>query len=114
MGIQITLEEIDRVLILRLDGRLDAATSVVLERKLAPLIEEGQHSRIALDCTNIDYLSSAGMRVLLSMNKKMHAKQGFLLLFSLSPEVEEILKMAGFDRVFRIFPNEKEVLQFKK
>ncbi len=114
MGIQITLEEIDQVLILRLDGRLDAATAVVLERKLAPLIEEGKHLRIALDCANIDYLSSAGMRVLLAMNKKMHTKQGVLLLFSLSGEVEEILKMAGFDRVFRIFSNEKEVLQFKK
>ena len=113
IGLQITLEKVDQVVILRVDGRLDAATSPILERKINSLIDE-HHMQLALDFYRVDYLSSAGMRVLLSESKKLHAKKGSLLLFSLNDEVEEILKMAGFDRILHIFPTEKEALQFKK
>jgi anti-anti-sigma factor len=113
IGLRIELDEIDQLLILRLDGRLDAATAPILDRKLQTLMEEG-HLKIALDFSDLDYLSSAGMRVLLSESRKLHAKKGTFLLFSLSSEIEEVLKMAGFDRVLLIFPTEKEALQFKK
>jgi anti-sigma B factor antagonist/stage II sporulation protein AA (anti-sigma F factor antagonist) len=113
IGLQIELDEIDQLLILRLDGRLDAATAPILDRKLQTLMEEG-HIKVALDFSDLDYLSSAGMRVLLSESRKIHAKKGVFLLFSLSSEIEEVLKMAGFDRVLLIFPTEKEALQFKK
>lgn len=113
IGLEIELEEIEKVIILRLDGRLDAATAPLLARKIQTLIDDG-HIQIALDFAQIDYLSSAGMRVLLSESRKLHAKQGTFLLFSLSSEVEEVLKMAGFDRILHIFPTEKEALQFKK
>ncbi|MBM3184626.1 MAG: STAS domain-containing protein, partial [Chlamydiae bacterium] len=107
------LEEVDQVIVLRLDGRLDAPSAPILERKVNSLIEE-KHYFLALDFSKIDYLSSAGMRVLLSMNKKIHAKQGSLILFSVNPEVEEVLKMAGFDRVLHLVSSEKEALQFNK
>jgi len=113
LGLEIELEEIEKVVILRLDGRIDAATAPLLDRKIQALIEEG-HIQIALDFAYVDYLSSAGMRVLLSEGRKLHAKQGTFVLFSLSSEVEEVLKMAGFDRILHIFPTEKEALQFKK
>ena len=113
IGLHIELEEIDKVVILRLDGRLDAATAPVLDRKIQMLVDDG-HIQIALDFSQIDYLSSAGMRVLLSEGRKLHAKHGSFALFSLSSEVEEVLKMAGFDRILNIFPTEKEALQFKK
>jgi len=113
IGLEIELEEIDKVVILRLDGRLDAATAPILDRKIQTLVEDG-YVQIALDFTSIDYLSSAGMRVLLSESRKLHAKHGTFVLFALSSEVEEVLKMAGFDRILHIFPTEKEALQFKK
>ena len=113
MGLQIDLDEIDELLILRLEGRLDAATSSILDRKVQTLIDEGR-LKVALDFSDLDYLSSAGMRVLLSESRKLQAKKGTFLLFSLSSEIEEVLKMAGFDRVLLIFPTEKEALQFKK
>jgi anti-anti-sigma factor len=113
IGLEIELDEIDKVIVLRLDGSLDAATAPVLDRKIHTLVNDG-HIQIALDFTHVDYLSSAGLRVLLSETRKLHAKQGTFLLFSLSAEVEEVLKMAGFDRILQIFPTEKEALQFKK
>jgi len=110
IGLHIVLEEIEQVIILRIDGRLDASTAPLLERKINSLIDE-QHLQLALDFSRVDYLSSAGMRVLLSESKKLHNKKGALILYSVSSEVEEILKMAGFDRILRIFPTEKEALQ---
>lgn len=110
LGLHIELEEIEQTIVLRLDGRLDAATSSILERKLNSLIDE-QHFRLALDFAGVDYLSSAGMRVLLSASKKLYNKQGALVLFSVSSDVEEIFKMAGFDRILSIFSTEKEALQ---
>ncbi len=111
--LQIELEEIEHRVILRLDGRIDAASSPILERKINQLIEE-DHTRLLLDFSRIDYLSSAGMRTLLSATKKLMSKKGELLLFSLGDEVSEVIKMAGFDKILRIFPSEKEALQFHK
>ena len=111
-GLQIELEEIDRKIILRLNGRIDAASAPILERRLGQLIDE-KHLHLILDFTGIDYLSSAGMRVLLSVTKRLKAMKGHLILFNLDDEVAEIVKMAGFDRVLYICSNEKEALQFR-
>jgi anti-sigma B factor antagonist/stage II sporulation protein AA (anti-sigma F factor antagonist) len=113
VGLHIELEEIEQRIVLRIDGRLDAASAPILERKLASLIEE-HHYRLILDFTRIDYLSSAGLRVLLSTAKKLKAKKGDLILFSLQEDVMEIIKMAGFDKILHICSNEKEALQIHK
>ena len=113
VGLRIGLEEIEQRVILRLDGRLDAATAPILDRKLISLVEE-HHVRLLLDFTHVDYLSSAGLRVLLSISKKAKAQKGFLVLFALQEGVLDIVKMAGFDKIFHISLNEKEALQAYK
>jgi anti-sigma B factor antagonist/stage II sporulation protein AA (anti-sigma F factor antagonist) len=110
IGLHIDVEEIENRVILRIDGRLDAATSVILERKIDALLEEHRH-HLLLDFTHVDYMSSAGMRLLLATAKKLKQKKGDLLLFSLNDDVMEIVKMAGFDRVLHICATEKEALQ---
>jgi anti-sigma B factor antagonist/stage II sporulation protein AA (anti-sigma F factor antagonist) len=111
--LQISLEEVEHRVILRLDGRIDASSAPLLERKIDKLIEENHHY-LLLDFLKVDYLSSAGMRVLLSTAKKLKSKKGDLVLFALSDDVAEIIKMAGFDKVLHICPSEKEALQFHK
>lgn len=111
IGLHIELEEIDRKIILRLDGRLDAATTPLLERKIDKLIDEN-HTHLLIDFLRIDYLSSAGMRLLLSSTKKLKAKNGGLLLFSIGDEVMEIIKLAGFEKILLIFESEQEALQY--
>jgi anti-anti-sigma factor len=113
VGLRIELEEIEHRVILRIDGRLDAASAPILERKINSLIDE-DHYHLILDFTRIDYLSSAGMRVLLSATKKLKSKKGALILFSLSDDVSEVIKMAGFDKILHICSSEKEALQFHK
>lgn len=113
IGLQIELEEIEQRILLRLDGRLDASSIQILERKIDKLIEE-RHTQLLLDFTRVDYLSSAGLRILLAATKKLKAKKGTLVLFSLQEEVSEVIKMAGFDRILQICTNEKEALQLNK
>jgi anti-sigma B factor antagonist/stage II sporulation protein AA (anti-sigma F factor antagonist) len=112
-GLQIDLEEIEERILLRLEGRIDAISAPTLEKKLRQLIDE-QRLFLLLDLTQVDYVSSAGLRVLLAMSKKVHGKQGYLVLFSLQEEVAAIFKMAGFDRILSICQNETEALQFRK
>ncbi|MBU6383254.1 MAG: STAS domain-containing protein [Verrucomicrobia bacterium] len=113
VGLRIDLEEIEHRVIVRLSGRLDVASSPLLERKLSGLIAE-EHTHLLLDFSRIDYLSSAGMRVLLAAQKKLTSKKGELILFALTDEVSEVIKMAGFDKILRICSSEKEALQFHK
>lgn len=113
VGLRIELEEIEHRVILRIDGRLDAASAPILERKINSLIDE-DHYHLILDFTRVDYLSSAGMRVLLSATKKLKSKKGALILFSLVDDVSEVIKMAGFDKILHICSSEKEALQFHK
>ncbi len=110
LGLHISLEEIDQKIILRLEGRIDAATSSILEKKIQTLIDE-KRVHLLLDFSDVDYLSSAGMRVLLAALKKIKAKHGVFALFSLSDDVNEIVRLAGFDKILHLFPNEKEALQ---
>lgn len=111
LGLHISLEEVGQKIILRIDGRIDAATSSILEKKIQTLLDENR-VELLLDFSDVDYLSSAGMRVLLAAFKKIKAKHGVFALFSLSDDVNEIVCLAGFDKILHLFPNEKEALQY--
>jgi anti-anti-sigma factor len=98
------------VLILRMSGRLDAVSSPTAERKVFDHINEGQY-KLLFDFSGIDYLSSAGMRMLLSVTKKLKSLSGKLVLFSVTTNVMDILKMSGFDHVLEIVQTEEDGLR---
>ncbi len=112
IGLKMAVEEIDRKIVVRLEGRIDAATAPLLERKLDHLLEQ-KHWQILLDFTQVEYLSSAGMRVLLSTTKKLKVHKGQLILFALTEEVAEIVRLAGFDKILHLCSSEKEALQLR-
>ncbi|MDN3506759.1 MAG: STAS domain-containing protein [Simkaniaceae bacterium] len=109
IGVEITAELEGDIHVVTLDGRIDAATTPVVEKKLANLLEASD--KMAIDCSGVDYLSSAGMRLFLSMTKKMAAKEGKLAFFGMTDDVMEIIKMAGFERILKIFSTKKEALK---
>ncbi len=111
-GVEIHIEKIGGKVVLRIEGRLDAVTCPVVERKIESLLEE-KHIHLLLDFNEVEYMSSAGLRFLLSSTKKIKHLQGSFILFSISEEVLKIIKMAGFERVLFICRDEKEALQQK-
>ena len=108
-GLNIECESKGQKTVLRLRGRIDAATSGILEKEIQDNLNKKNY-RLTLDFFEVDYLSSAGMRVLLSAAKKIKAQNGSFSLFGINEEVMEIIKMAGFDKILRIFSTEKEAI----
>ena len=87
------------VLTLALEGRLDTLTSPELENTLKNSLS-GIDS-LVLDFSKVDYVSSAGLRVLLSAHKRMSA-QGGMKMMNVNDGVMEILKMTGFADILSI------------
>lgn len=109
MGLNIQEQDVNGIKIFRLEGRLDAISSSLLEKKMQELLHH-PHVHCVLDFTKIDYLSSAGMRLLLSMTKKLKHEDGMLAICSMHDDVMEIIRMAGFERILAIYPLEKEAV----
>ncbi len=107
--IELKEEKKGDVLILRFKGRLDAISSPSAERKIFESINKGLN-KLLFDFSGITYLSSAGMRMLLSTSKKLKTLSGKLVLSSISSNVMDVLKMSGFDHVLEIAVSENEAL----
>lgn len=101
------VEEKGDVVVVRVDGRLDAASSPQLEKQINSIIDAG-HFKLLLNLGNVDYLSSAGMRLMLSVTKKLKHLEGKVVVCSMNDDVMEVIKMAGFTQVLEIYPTEEE------
>lgn len=109
-GLNITIDEINFIKVVRIAGRIDATSTPVLDKKINALLDEKQQL-ILIDFEKVDYLSSAGMRLLLSATKKLKTRGGQLVFCNMSEEVMEIIKMAGFERILTICSTEREALK---
>ena len=89
----------DTTLTLTLVGRLDTTTASQLEAELRNSLEGIK--RLELDFAEVDYVSSAGLRVLLSAEKTMQ-KQGELVLKNVPEAVMEVLEITGFVDILTI------------
>lgn len=99
-----------KVTIFRMRGRLDAISSPGAEKRVLENINNGDHY-ILLDFKDVDYLSSAGMRMLLSTTKRLKALSGKLVICSVNINVMDVLKMSGFDHVLDLAQDEDEALR---
>jgi anti-sigma B factor antagonist len=97
------------IVILALEGRLDTLNFALLEKEMTLLIEKNQKN-IILDCQDLDYVSSSGLRILLKSLKLVDTVQGRLTICSLQPQIIQIFKISGFDHLFEIYPGRKEAV----
>lgn len=99
----------DNALILELAGRLNSASSSLLEKQLKSLAL-GDHKNIVLDCQSLSYISSAGLRVFLAGAKAIGEKKGQMALCSLSPNVQEVFEISGFIDILNIHSDRKQAV----
>lgn len=97
-------------LVVSMAGRLDTATSPKMEKQLITWIDEG-NIRLILDFSKLDYISSAGLRVVLATAKKTRAASGSLALCALSDLVLEVFVISGFDAILPIHQNADQVFE---
>ncbi len=82
--------------VFKLDGRLDSNTAMGFEQKLFDCIENGTQ-RLILDFQDLDYISSAGLRVILKATKNLKSAEGKLVLCAMQDYVKEVFEISGFD-----------------
>ncbi|MBQ8967444.1 STAS domain-containing protein [Ruminococcus sp.] len=82
------------------EGRVDTTNSSEFMQDLSEVVESC--SVVVLDCAKLEYISSAGLRVLLSVHKAMARKDGFFFVENVSRDILEIFEITGFSRILTI------------
>jgi anti-anti-sigma factor len=92
---------------LAIKGRLDAVTAAAAEADINKTIEAGA-ANLVLNLSGLEYISSAGLRVLLVTAKKLSRQNGKIVLCSLRDVVREVFEISGFLSIFPVAANEEE------
>jgi anti-sigma B factor antagonist/stage II sporulation protein AA (anti-sigma F factor antagonist) len=93
-------------------GRVDQTTAEELKTALAPHLARcaGGQDHVVLDLAGVDYISSAGLRVLMLAAKQAKAQGGILAVAALQPPVQEILEISKFTLVLTIRPSVRDAM----
>ena len=106
----ISLYQLNDTTVVSISGSVDALTAQEVTSYLSSKIAGGQH-HLVLDLGQVDYMSSAGLRAILSALKESRQEGGDLRLAAAQPGVEKILKLSGFTNILKSFPSVDEAVQ---
>jgi anti-sigma B factor antagonist len=106
---EIKEEKRGKVKIVGLRGKLDANSSQAVENQLLALLNQGE-DRLVLDFSELTYISSLGLRVLMMVAKNIKKVNGKLALAGLNDHIYEIFKIARFTTIFSIYPSSDEAV----
>lgn len=109
MTFQSEIVTTDGVQYVTLAGRLDSATSTGLEKSLQALFV-APGSRTLMDLAALNYVSSAGLRVVLMAAKRARQSQGRLVLSELQPHVKEVFEISGFLKILDVADSRTEAV----
>lgn len=93
----------------RIEGYLDSSTFPRLQEHLNGLIGEGQYHYL-LDFSELDYISSAGLGVLIGMLREVREKGGDLKIINMSEKIQRIFNLLGFSKLLKVYPDEGTAL----
>lgn len=95
------VEEKDGGMYATVSGRLDTPSAAKAQQEITPLLENAD-KLITLDCTNLEYISSSGLRLLLTIRKEAARKGGNVVVEHISDDIKKVLMMTGFINLFEI------------
>ncbi len=97
----ITINKQEQKTYVVLDGRVDSTNADQFQKDVAPLME-GENLDIDIDCTNMTYTSSQGLRVFLLLQKSLMSRNGKMVLRNMNPRVKEVFDITGFSNIITI------------
>jgi anti-anti-sigma factor len=97
------------VLVVAADGRLDAETADQLHGRLHGALDGGE-TAVILDLSKLDYISSAGLRIVLITARRLKESDGRFAVFGLRENVARVFKVSGFDTIIDTHPDEAPAL----
>lgn len=99
MDVTITQEAKKTMVIL--NGRLDTTNAERFQQDIAPLMTM-ENPDIEIDCTDMEYTSSQGLRLFLMLQKSVNSRQGKMVMKNMKPQVKEIFDITGFSNIIAI------------
>jgi anti-sigma B factor antagonist len=95
------------VAVVSVAGRVDHANAEQFKTDLWPYLKScsADGDKLLLDLSGLEYISSAGLRVLMLAAREVKAQQGVLVVCELQPVVKEIFEISRFNVVFRVYPD---------
>ena len=99
------------IITLELSGQLDAHTAPIFERYLEERVRGKGMKHLVLDFSKLDYISSAGLGVLMGLIEEIRANGGDMRLASLPDKIYHVLDLLGFPVVFKIFKTREEAVR---
>ena len=91
----------NNALIVKISGRMDAVTAPEFEKAFGAWIDESE-KHFVVDLSSLEYISSAGLRSILIIAKKLKALNGKILLAAMEESVNEVFEISGFDSIIPI------------
>ena len=110
---EITVEKINDVAVISLKGKLSVTTQADLEKEFQKCLQENTVKAV-VNCAYLEYISSAGLRVLLASAKQFKKVHGTIALASLSANVKQVFEISGFTSIFPIHASCDEAVQSLK
>jgi len=95
------IEENGNQLIAYLSGRLDTAAAIPTAEAVKPLME-AENKEIILDCSELEYISSSGLRIFLSIRKESSNKGSKVIVRNINADIRQVFVMTGFISLFEI------------
>lgn len=93
------IEEKETEMIATMSGRLDTAASMTLAKDIQPLIEKAEKT-IILECRDLEFISSSGLRLFLMLRKATIAKKSKVVVKNISNEIKQVFTLTGFYSLF--------------
>jgi anti-sigma B factor antagonist len=106
---EVTVKEVNEVSVLSFEGNLDTNTAPQAQEQIDQLIDSGS-SKILINFNELNYISSAGLRVLLATAKKLKATSGDLKICGLNQTVQEVFDISGFSSILSVVATEEDAL----
>ncbi len=107
---EIKTRRVDQVLVVEITGKLDTQNSGPASEEMARIVQDG-NSKILLNLRNLEFLSSAGLRVLLRTTKLLAEPEGKMMICQAKGVVKEVLEISGFDDFIDVHDTEAVALE---
>ncbi len=100
---KVTIMNVGDIKILSVDGRIDANTANELQDAVLDIAH--MNPNLLLDLSNVNYMSSAGLRVMLLLHREIHNNEGRVILVGLQDRIRDAMEMTGFLKHFAVVPD---------
>jgi len=106
---EVSKREVNGVLVISPKGNLDFNQAAEFQEAATLVIENGA-KKLLIDFSELSFISSAGLRVLIVLAKLLQQKNGMFALSSMNEQIQEVFSISGFHKLFSIYSSAEEAL----